>query len=138
MERWDSAVVARKFGRAAPDKSYGALHHLNGERVMAGKRIGMVAVWVLLAGLIAPAGASAGPILGFEPCDDAGNPVRPYSRCHYWTPILYRIHAGLHGPTPHFNPPDQHPDVPPRYEIIPYRCRAVAPAVLAADRAIAP
>ncbi len=104
---------------------------------MTGKRIGVLAAWVVFVGLITPA-AWAGPVAGPESCDGAANPVRPYSRCHYWTPALSRLHACLHGPKPCFNPPDQHPDVPPRYQIIHYRCRAVAPAILAADRAIAP
>lgn len=99
---------------------------------MTGKRIGGLAAWMLFVGLW------AGPALGAEPCDGAGNPVRTYSCCHYWTPTLYRLHACLHGPKPHFTTPDRHPDVPPRYQIIQYRCRAVDPAVLAADRAVAP
>jgi len=104
---------------------------------MTGTRIGKLAVGVVLAGLLAPAAAWADPSGVSEPCDEAHS-VRPYSRCHYWTPALYRLHACLHGPKPAYGAPDRYPEVPPRYQIIPYRCRAVAPAVLAADRAIAP
>lgn len=105
---------------------------------MTGTRIGRLAAWVLFTGLIAPASVWAEPIVAPEPCDGSAHAVRPYSRCHYWTPALYRLHACLHGPKPAFDTPDRYPDVPPRYQIIRYRCRAVAPAALTADRAIAP
>ena len=65
-------------------------------------------------------------------------PGSSYSRLHYWTPALWRLHACLHGPKAPTYAPDRFPDVPPTYKIIGYPCPAVDPATMVHDWRLAP
>ncbi len=48
-----------------------------------------------------------------------------YSPFHYWTPTLYHCWWTRHNPPPHLEhyASDRFSDIPPSYQIVPYRCQ---------------
>jgi hypothetical protein len=83
-----------------------------------------VGTLILAAGLMPATTARAGPVWDWI----HGCPPPDYSPFRYWTPAAARIHDRIHGPKISVYPPDRRPEIPPTFEIIPYKCPATDPA----------
>jgi hypothetical protein len=83
-----------------------------------------VAALVLAAGLVPARTAHAGALWDWlHDC-----PLPSYSPFRYWAPGLARVNDRVHGPKLSVYPPDRHPEVPPTFRILEFRCPAVDPA----------
>jgi hypothetical protein len=88
-----------------------------------------VAALVIAAGVVCAPTARAGPLWNWL----HGCPQPDYSPVRYWAPAVARAHDEIHGPKISVYPPDRHPEIPPTFEVLPYRCPPVAPALTIID-----
>jgi hypothetical protein len=88
----------------------------------------------LAATLLTAQAASAGPLWDALMDKLHGCPPSNYSSFHVLTPNLTYYYECRHGNRVSVYPPDRFPCMPPTYERYAYRCRAVEPKVLVAER----
>jgi hypothetical protein len=88
-----------------------------------------VAALVFATGVVLAPTAQAGPLWNWlHGC------ARPsYSPIRYWAPAVARTNDEIHGPKISVLPPDRHPEIPPTFEVLPYRCPPVPPALTIID-----
>jgi hypothetical protein len=88
------------------------------------RRLALAAL-VVAAGLVSSGPATAGDLWDHltHQC-----PSPSYSPFRYWTPCLARVSDCIHGPRIDVYPPDRHPEVPPSFFNLRYRCRPADPA----------
>lgn len=79
-----------------------------------------IAALVLLAN-----SADAGPVLNW--LGHHNDPPPSYPPIRYWAPNVARIGDCLHKPHLSVYPPDRHPEVPPTFALIKFRCATAAP-----------
>lgn len=80
----------------------------------------VLSIWMLL-----PARSVADPGLGSCFWKEQGCcPPHSYSCWHVLTPQLYRAYSCLCGPKVSVYAVDRFPEIPPRYEVIPFPCKA--------------
>jgi hypothetical protein len=80
---------------------------------------------VLVVGLGIANPASAGPLKDWFCHGDC--PPPDYSPFRYWVPWVARCFDKKHGPHLSVYAPDRHPEIPPTYAILTFRCPAVPP-----------
>jgi hypothetical protein len=95
---------------------------------MSGRKRCAGAAGALLFGLLAVDGARAGDCYRCGPY--AGCPKPSYSCVQYWAPTVHRVYACLCGPRISQYPPDRYPDIPPRSDVIPFRCQTASPQTM--------
>jgi hypothetical protein len=76
--------------------------------------------------LLFPSPVRAGPLLDWLGHGDCPKPS--YSPLRYWAPGPARVRDCVHGPRLCSYAPNTHPDIPPTFTTLKYKCRAVEPA----------
>jgi hypothetical protein len=72
----------------------------------------------LLLGLLLPRVAVASEYLD-------GCPKPCYSCKHYWAPSMWRVHSCLFCPKMNTYAPNRHPEIPPTFRAVQFRCQPV-------------
>ncbi len=98
------------------------------------RRRNWLAPAVLMVGLLSPAAARAGWLTEKLFCKGATCPAPSYSCLNYWAPGVKRAEAHFHGPYLNVYPPSCAAET----VRLNYRCPAVDPAHLVAERAVLP
>jgi hypothetical protein len=92
------------------------------------RRLGLAGL-VLVTGLVPATTARAGPLWNWL----HGCPPPSYPPIRYWAPAVAHANDDIHGPKINVYAPDRHPEIPPAFEVLPYRCPPVAPALTLID-----
>jgi hypothetical protein len=103
---------------------------------MVGMRRLTVAAVVVAAWWGLPRPARAGSLLewlGHDKC-----PPPTYSPFRYWTPAPARVYDCTCGPKLSVYAPDRHPEIPPTYATLNFKCPPVTPAETIIEAPLAP
>jgi len=92
-----------------------------------------VAGLVLAAGLIPASAARAGLLDCLCYCEKP-----TYSPAHYWAPAAVQVYDRACGPKVGLYAPNRHPDIPPDYCILKFRCPPALPVETIIDAPLAP